>query len=414
MERKSHPTTAAVSMTGDDGFGCRRGEAAASNDVLFWTERHSRLEYHPDLQTIPLDAFITANRDDIIGRCQAMAASRLESSAVFTTAHGVPVFLDQLIAVLRYERQGHAEMLETALLHGHELLRHGVTITQVVHVYGDVGRSITALAVDQHATISAAHFHTLTQCLDDALAGAVTEYGRRQLLARIDEAMALGAERLGFLARALRTSIHTAMIAFQAVKTKNSGVGGSTGTVLHRSLMALDALISRSLAEARHAQGIQQREPIQMSGFIHELVPSATLAAAARGLALSILPVQDGIAVVADRHVLAAAVSDLLQNAFKFTPPQSAVTLQVDGSHERVVIEIRNESGGLPDGESVRPFCPFGQRSADDVGLGLGLGFSRWGIEAHGGMVDARNLPGAGFVFTVDLPRLAARSTTLD
>jgi signal transduction histidine kinase len=366
------------------------------------------------LQTILLDAFITANRDEIISRCHGRAVSRSASSLLPGIQHGIPVFLEQLVAVLQSGRNTHPEIVDTARLHGHELLRRGFTLWEVVHDYSDVSQSITGLAVERDATLSADHFRTLSSCLDDAIAAAVTEYGRRQLAQRIDEAAALGAERLGFLARALRTSIHTAMIAFQAVKTGNAGIAGGPGTVLHRSLMALDALISRSLAEARHAQGIQLREPLLMSGFIHELVPSATLAAAARGLALSILPVEEGIAVDADRHVLGAAVSDLLQNAFKFTPPRTAVTLQVDGGVERVLIEIRNESGGLPDGEGAKPFHPFGKRSADDIGRGLGLAFSRWGVEANGGFVKARNLPGAGFVFTVDLPRLVVPAAAPD
>jgi len=48
---------------------------------------------------------------------------------------------------------------------------------------------------------------------------------------------------------------------------------------------------------------------------------------------------------------------------------------------------------------------PFEQRSADRTGIGLGLAFSRWGAEANAGRIYARNLPGRGCVFTVDLPR---------
>ena len=51
-------------------------------------------------------------------------------------------------------------------------------------------------------------------------------------------------------------------------------------------------------------------------------------------------------------------------------------------------------------------FRPFEQRSADRTGLGLGLAFSRWGAEANQGRIYARNLPGVGCVFTIDLPRL--------
>jgi len=115
--------------------------------------------------------------------------------------------------------------------------------------------------------------------------------------------------------------------------------------------------------------------------------------------------VEDGVAILADRQVLAAVVANLLQNAFKFTRPQTTVTLRVGASAERVLIEVQDECGGLPSGDVNELFRPFEQRSADRTGMGLGLAFSRWGAEANEGRIYARNLPGRGCVFTVDLPR---------
>jgi signal transduction histidine kinase len=50
-------------------------------------------------------------------------------------------------------------------------------------------------------------------------------------------------------------------------------------------------------------------------------------------------------------------------------------------------------------------FLPFEQLSQQRTGLGLGLAISRRGIEANGGELRVRNLPGVGCVFTVDLPQ---------
>ncbi len=118
------------------------------------------------------------------------------------------------------------------------------------------------------------------------------------------------------------------------------------------------------------------------------------------------MPVEDGLAVEADRQVLAAVVGNLLQNAFKFTRPRTTVTLTVGASAERVLIEIQDECGGLPGGNAIDMFRPFEQRNADRTGLGLGLAFSRWGAEANHGRIYTRNLPERGCVFTIDLPRL--------
>ena len=100
---------------------------------------------------------------------------------------------------------------------------------------------------------------------------------------------------------------------------------------------------------------------------------------------------------MADRQVLAAVVGNLLQNAFKFTRPHTTVTLRVVASAERVLIEIQDECGGLPAGMSTS--CSARSSSeADRTGVGLGLAFSRWGVEANNGRIYARNLPDKGCV----------------
>ena len=150
-----------------------------------------------------------------------------------------------------------------------------------------------------------------------------------------------------------------------------------------------------------------------MSDFIQELAPAARLEASARSIGLTVIPVEEGVAIEADRQVLAAVVGNLLQNAFKFTRPRTTVTLRVGASAERVLIEIQDECGGLPEGNVNELFRPFEQRSADRTGVGLGLAFSRWGVEANNGRIYARNLPNRGCVFTLDLPRMPVLATAV-
>ena len=116
------------------------------------------------------------------------------------------------------------------------------------------------------------------------------------------------------------------------------------------------------------------------------------------------------MAIEADRQVLASVVGNLLQNALKFTRPRTTVTLRAGASAGRVLIEIEDQCGGLPSGNVNELFRPFEQRGADRTGVGLGLAFSRWGAEANDGRIYARNLPGLGCVFTVDLPRVPVPS----
>ena len=354
-----------------------------------------------------LHEFIAFNRDEIIRRCRAKVATRsLPPSTDAEIDHGVPVFLDQLMDALRLGLPSSPEIGRSAVKHGHDLLLQGFTVSQVVHDYGDVCQSITDLAVETNAPISTDDFRTLNRCLDDAIAGAVTQFGREQNQSTLDGATTRGSERAGFLAHELRNLLNTALMAFEVLKTGNVGFAGSTGTVLQRSLVGASALIGRSLAEVRLTRGIQNRKPFLVSEFIEELAPAAILEANARGIGLTVVPVEDGVTIEADRQVLAAVVGNVLQNAVKFTRPRTTVTLSVGASAERVRIEIEDECGGLLAGNVNELFRPFEQRNGDRTGLGLGLAFSRWGVEANNGRIYARNLPHRGCVFTLDFPRV--------
>src|SRR5581483_4632303 len=321
-----------------------------------------------------LHEFIALNRDEIIRRCRAKVALRsVPPPTELEIDHGVPVFLDQLRNALRLGETTSPEIGRSAIKHGHDLLLQGFTVSQVVHDYGDVCQAITELAVQLQAPISTEDFRTLNRCLDDAIAGAVTEYGRGRNQSTLDGEIVRGSERLGFFAHELRNLTNTAILAFEALKKGNVGVAGSTATVLHRSLIGTRDLIVRSLAEVRLTQGIQNREAFLVSGFIDELAPAAALSADAQRVTLALPPVEGGLAIEADRQVLRAVVMNLLQNAFKFTRPQTTVTLRVGANVERVLIEIEDECGGLPGGNVKDLFHPFEQRGADRSGLGLGL-----------------------------------------
>jgi signal transduction histidine kinase len=352
--------------------------------------------------------FINLNRDKIIARCRGKVAVRsIPLPTESEINHGVPMFLDQLVEALRLGAVGSAEIESTASQHGHALLRQGFAVSQVVHDYGDICQSITELAIETDAPISTEDFRTLNRCLDEAIESAVTMYARERQRADSEKATDRESERLGFLVHELRNLVNTAVVAFQVLKTGNVGVGGSTGAVLDRSLISLRGLIGRSLDEIRLTNAMKNRRPIRVSTFIQEVGASATLDANARQLTFVVVPYADeSVTIEVDDQVLAAVVANLLQNAFKFTRPGTTVTLRVVDSADRVLIEVHDECGGLPGaGESKELAASFEQRGADRTGVGIGLAFSRWGAEANGGRLYARNMPGKGCVFAVDLPR---------
>ena len=69
------------------------------------------------------------------------------------------------------------------------------------------------------------------------------------------------------------------------------------------------------------------------------------------------------------------------------------------------MIDVKDNCGGLQPGAAEQMFKPFTQRNEDKSGVGLGLSIAKRGVEANGGILSVRDLPGVGCVFTIDLPR---------
>lgn len=353
-----------------------------------------------------LDEFIVTNRETIIARIQARVASRaVPTPTEGELEHGIPMFLGQLGEALSIAKSSskvdHDQLQEAARLHGGDLLRMGLTIAQVVHDYGDVCQVITELAVQQGAPISGEEFRTLNLCLDDAIAGAVTEYARQ----RESSIVAEGTERLGVLAHEMRNLLNTATLSFHSIQSGHVAVGGSTGMVLGRSLTGLRDLLDRSLIDVRLDAGIQRLELISVADFIAEVEIGAAMQARAHGVHLKLVTVEAPVTIEGDRQVLIAAVSNLLQNAFKFTRSGSTVRLTAHATFDRVLFDIEDECGGLPPGKTETLFLPFEQRGTDRSGVGLGLSICLKAAKSNGGELRVRNLPGKGCIFTLDLPR---------
>jgi signal transduction histidine kinase len=358
-----------------------------------------------------LHEFISLNRDEIIGRCRAKVAARLIPSPTESEInHGVPLFLDQLVQVLRHHQTTTQEIHRSAALHGQDLLKQGFTVGQVVHDYGDVCQVITALAIETNAPISSDDFRMLNRCLDDAIADAVTAYGHDSNQATLAEESARGSTQRGFFAHELRNLLQTITIAFEVLKKGNVGLAGSTAAVITRNLIELHRLVDKSLADVRMTSGVQHPAAFSVAKFIEELALEATLLAGGRDVTLKVASDHNDAEVLGDRQNLAAAIRNLIQNALKFTRPGSTVTLRSVTSGDRILIEVQDECGGLPDGKSAELFHPFEQHGSDRTGLGLGLAYSQWAVVVNGGRIYVRNLPGAGCVFVADLPRQAHQS----
>jgi signal transduction histidine kinase len=369
--------------------------------------------------------FLSNHRDDLIARCKAKVAQRPKRAATAKQlANGIPLFLEQLTKTLEAEEQGNvaegvrisgpaggdtaalSEIGVSAAAHGKELLSLGYTFDQVVHDYGDLCQAITDLAVERDAPFSVDEFRTLNRCLDNAIADAVSEFAaQRDATVSRQQATDENA-RLGILVHELRNFLQTATMAFTALESGKVPIGGCTGALVKRSLLALSGLLQGSLDEVRgKAGGSGQAQAFSLAAFIADAKNSASLDATARGCAFTVPEVDPSIGIAGNREQLLAALNNLLQNAFKFTHPHTEVTLHAYGAGDRVSIEVKDNCGGLPAGFAEDMFNPFTQGSFDRSGVGLGLSIARRAVETNGGSLTVLDVPGEGCVFSVRLPR---------
>ena len=354
-----------------------------------------------------LHEFLSTNRETILARTRAIVAARQVPRATEDEIEGIPLFFDQLTDILKTSPAASAlppapsVLAPAAARHGATLLQRGFTVAQVVHDYGGVCQVVTELADETKAPITADEFRIFNGCLDDAIAGAVTEYTRQREVSITAE----GLEHLGELAHELRNAVGAAMVSFEVLRMGKVGVEGATAGVLSRSLQRLSTLINTSLTEVRLESGTPKRERVSVRELLEQIVVGSSMEASAKALSFDVKPGEAGVDVLVDRQLVAAAIANLLQNAFKFTRPGSHVSLRASVVGERVQIAVEDECGGLPPGKAPELFRPFEQRGADRSGLGLGLSISRKSVEANGGQISVQDIPGTGCVFTIDLPR---------
>ena len=152
-----------------------------------------------------------------------------------------------------------------------------------------------------------------------------------------------------------------------------------------------------------------------MKTLFDELIASAV---PERNITINVVDCEPGLEIEADEKVLVSAVSNILQNAVKFTRQNGKIEIrafreQPHGEHgdALLVIEVEDECGGLSSDIQEELFQPFVQRGQGQAppsnrrrGLGLGLAITREAVERHDGKLSVRNRPEKGCVFAIRLP----------
>jgi signal transduction histidine kinase len=354
-----------------------------------------------------LAELIQERRAEILGTCEEKLRANMPERPRDELMHLIPAFLEELrLALLADKGKSDGSPLpgrsESAAKHGELRFARQYAPWDIAHDYGIVCDSLTEVAARFGRDLDVREVQILNRCVDSGIAEAIRQYWQRSSEATAQQE----AEHFGGLAHELRNSLGTARLAVDAIHSGRVSSVGRTSDLLKSALARMDELLERSLAEVRDRGKPQlRRARLRLEGILR-MVAESTIR---RRDDVDIeVDVPSSIELEGDETLLVSAVTNLVQNAVKFTRPGTKVIVSGRERDGQAEVTVADQCGGLPVGQEQRLFEPFHQAGADRSGVGLGLPITRKAVEAHGGDLTVRNIPGHGCVFVVTLPKVSS------
>jgi len=185
---------------------------------------------------------------------------------------------------------------------------------------------------------------------------------------------------------------------------------GSMLEEVDRLTRLVDTLLRLSRADAGAVP--LRRKPLDLGQLVGDAASSLAVLAEERNQQLH-LDLASGVIVDADPLILREAITNVVDNAIKYSPKESAVGVRVARALNCALIRVTDEGPGIPPEHRGRIFDRFYRvdegRSRDSGGTGLGLAIAKWAVESNGGQITFENLSRGGSAFEITLP-LTSRS----
>src|SRR5206468_1467803 len=180
---------------------------------------------------------------------------------------------------------------------------------------------------------------------------------------------------------------------------------GSMLEEVDRLTSLVDTLLRLSYGDAGTIR--LSRQMTDLGELVQEVTASLAILAEERGQKLSV-DVSDGVNVIVDRLVLREAISNIVDNAIKYSRADVTIDVRVQSRGGHAVVEIVDRGPGIPAEHRQRIFDRFFRvdqaRSRESGGTGLGLAIAKWAVEANEGQIEVEDAPAAGSVFRITLP----------
>ncbi len=345
-----------------------------------------------------ISTLISQHKDEIIGRWAQKVIERigLEGAQSPQLINSLPDFLDELAASIDQPAESWRPG-EGAVSHGRHRVEMGLDIGGLAEEFGLIAEAIFEVAAELQVTVAHDESALLARFIARGTAESVRAYAHLRDRQLADQA----SRNFSFIAHEIRTPLHAARLALQLIA---SGKGDRAVLLdrLQQSHDQLAHLVDNALVDARlQGEPHVQRSTHRTHELMRDAVGNAELLAVRRNIELRIEG--DDIEVMVDHKVIVSALTNLVVNAVKFSCEDGVVTIRSRFADDRVLIEIDDACGGLPEDVPARLFQPFVQSGADRSGFGLGLMIVKQAVEAHGAAVRVVNLPPHGCRFVVEL-----------
>jgi signal transduction histidine kinase len=237
---------------------------------------------------------------------------------------------------------------------------------------------------------------------------------QRESVRRLEELDAAKDAFVSTVSHELRTPL-TSIVGYLELMA-DGGMGEVSGDVsvglaiIQRNVVRLRSLVEDLLTLSAYdgARGPRQGRPVDLAAIVAETLQSMRPTIAAVGLDVDLhLDPRLGD-VLGDVMDFERVISNLLNNAVKFTHPGGRITVRLNQQRQMAVLVVSDTGIGIPDDEQDRLFSRFFRSTLaieDEIqGTGLGLSLVRAVVESYGGTVGVDSEVGVGSTFTVRLP----------
>jgi two-component system phosphate regulon sensor histidine kinase PhoR len=206
------------------------------------------------------------------------------------------------------------------------------------------------------------------------------------------------------------TSIRLLMERITSGRLHSATAMGEYHAAINRETDRLERLVNRLLEAQQIQAGRRQYSfaPTSLRTIIEAAAEQLHQQAEAKSVRLE-TEVDDGIPELPlDKLALTDALENLLDNAIKYSPAGTRVTVTAQAVDHTVRVEVCDEGIGIEPGDLPRIFDRFYRARHGDQhnvkGTGLGLALVKAAIEAHGGKVEVASRPGEGSRFSLQFP----------